>query len=90
MISCKEASRLLSERLERRLPFGQRWALRLHLWVCAECRRFARQLNLLRRLLGRARQDGSCCVGHPLPDDARRRIAKALDRGERGRDPDQD
>ena len=48
MLSCKEASRLVSEGLDRRLGFGQRVALRLHLAICDGCSNFSRQVAFLR------------------------------------------
>ncbi len=48
MLSCKEAAGLLSESLDRKLPLGQRIALRMHLLFCRFCRRFSRQVLFLR------------------------------------------
>ena len=55
MVSCKEASRLLSQREERRLRVPERVKLHLHLRVCAACTRFAQQLVLIREALRRYR-----------------------------------
>ena len=49
ILSCKEASRLASQGLDRRLGLGERVALRLHLAICAGCMRFARQIAFLRK-----------------------------------------
>ncbi|HEY8070061.1 MAG TPA: zf-HC2 domain-containing protein, partial [Burkholderiales bacterium] len=38
MLSCKETSRLLSQREDRALGFGERVALRVHLAICDGCR----------------------------------------------------
>ena len=82
MLTCKDASHLISERQERPLGVRERWALRLHLWLCDGCRHFERQLAFMRqalRQLGRvAEADGA-----DLAPDARERIRKAL--AERGR-----
>lgn len=48
MISCKEASRLASEKLERPLGLRERLQLRLHLAYCAGCRQMDRQFAFLR------------------------------------------
>jgi Putative zinc-finger len=48
-LSCREATRLVSEGLDRRLPFGARVALRVHLAVCDGCTNFKRQVDFLRR-----------------------------------------
>ena len=53
MITCKEASRLLSQAMDQKLPPWERARLRLHLAICDACTNFSRQLGLLRRALGR-------------------------------------
>lgn len=49
MISCKKASRLASEQLERNLSLRERFLLRLHLAYCAGCRRMEKQFVFLRQ-----------------------------------------
>lgn len=49
ILSCKEASHLASQGLDRRLGFGERVALRLHLAICDGCTQFARQIAFLRK-----------------------------------------
>ncbi len=49
MISCKEASRLMSEGLDKKLGFAQRAQLQLHLLMCTSCSRVKHQLAFLRR-----------------------------------------
>ena len=56
MISCKEASRLLSQREDLALGFVDRLKLRAHLAVCTMCSRFARQLVFMRRAMQRYRE----------------------------------
>ena len=48
LISCKDASRLISRKEDAPLTFWQRATLRLHLSVCAACARFERQIGFLR------------------------------------------
>jgi putative zinc finger protein len=55
MLSCREATRLLSQRQERALTTIENVKLRLHLVVCVACTRFARQLAFLRTALARYR-----------------------------------
>ncbi|HBE69000.1 MAG TPA: hypothetical protein DDW52_12700 [Planctomycetaceae bacterium] len=55
-IRCREASRLASESLDRRLLVHERLALRLHQVVCWSCRQFERQLRLLRDAANRLHQ----------------------------------
>ena len=56
MVSCKEASRLISQCEERRLSLGERVRLRLHLAACAACARFERQLAFMRAAMSRYRK----------------------------------
>jgi hypothetical protein len=52
-ITCKQAHRLLSERLDRPLADGERWRLWLHLRFCDMCTRFARHMDFMRRAVRR-------------------------------------
>jgi hypothetical protein len=51
MLNCHDATRMISESQERRLGHMERVSLRLHLALCAACRRFERQLPLLRQAM---------------------------------------
>jgi hypothetical protein len=53
MLSCKEATQLASQGLDRKLGLWERLALRLHLAICDGCSNFSRQLALLRKAMGR-------------------------------------
>lgn len=59
MLSCREASRLISERLDRDLGVAERAALRVHLAICVACTRMTRQFEFLRKAAGQ----------YPGPDD---------------------
>ena len=48
IISCKDASHLVSRKEDAGLTFWQRVTLRLHLSVCAACTQFERQIRFLR------------------------------------------
>ncbi len=79
MLTCKDASRLVSEHQERPLGFRERLGLRLHLWMCANCRRFERQIHLLRRALRKAASHAETdAQGPELSPEAHERIRKAL------------
>lgn len=53
IITCKEATRLASLGLDRKLGFLDRVALRLHLAICRGCTNVARQMEFLRRAIAR-------------------------------------
>jgi hypothetical protein len=50
-LSCREASRLMSQEQDRELSLGERAALQAHLAICRGCRALNAQLGLLRRAL---------------------------------------
>ncbi len=50
-LSCREASRLISESLDRDLTRRERWSLRLHTLLCTACQRFARQAKMIREAI---------------------------------------
>lgn len=53
MLTCKQASQLISQSLDHPLSLPNRIKLRLHLVMCDACCRFKRQLNQLRSALQR-------------------------------------
>lgn len=55
MLSCKEATHLMSEAQERDLSLGERLQLKLHLAICDGCTNFRRQMNFLRQACRRYR-----------------------------------
>ena len=59
MLSCKEASRLVSQGLDRRLGFGERVALRVHLAICDGCTNFKKQVGFLRKAMSRLADDSA-------------------------------
>lgn len=50
-LSCREASHLVSEDLDRRLGWVERIALRIHLAICDGCSKFSKQVAFLRKAL---------------------------------------
>ena len=52
-LSCKEAARLMSQRQDRTLSEDEASALKEHLYVCLNCRRFDQQIEFLRRMARR-------------------------------------
>ncbi len=53
MLSCKEATQLVSQGLDRRLKLWERFTLRVHLAICDGCTHFSRQVAFLRRAVRR-------------------------------------
>jgi hypothetical protein len=53
LMSCKDVTRLVSQGLDRKLGFGERIALRMHVAICAGCENVERQMALLREAVRR-------------------------------------
>ncbi len=53
ILSCKEATQLVSQGLDRRLGLAERAALRLHLAICNGCSNFRKQVVFLRKAMQR-------------------------------------
>lgn len=49
-MNCRYATRLLSEAQERELSFGERAGLKFHTAMCAGCRNFGKQMQVLRKI----------------------------------------
>lgn len=84
MLTCKEASHLVSQNQDRPLSFNERVGLRIHLWICANCRRFERQFELMRRLLRQSAQRAETEeTDTRLPAEAHARIRQAMEEQQR-------
>ncbi len=77
MLSCRRASELASESIDRRLSMGERLRLEAHLALCRLCRRYRRQIRFLHRVAGRLESDEAPIVRRLAPE-ARRRIATRI------------
>lgn len=57
MMSCHQATQLLSEKLDRPLNTKEKVALGVHTTICTPCRRFSQQMEELRSISKRYTQD---------------------------------
>lgn len=79
--SCQEMTRIASESLDHDPGLLERIALRLHVLYCKACRRYLRQVTLLKnalRGLSARIEDDQLLPEIILPDDVRERIQKVL------------
>lgn len=65
-LSCEEASQLASDSMDRDLTRSERWALRIHTFVCGSCRRLLQQLKILR------------AAAEKMPESAQQQLHEAL------------
>ena len=55
-ITCREATQITLQAEDRSMPLAERLSLRLHHRTCTNCRRFYRQVELMRKASARWRQ----------------------------------
>lgn len=79
MLNCKQTSQLVSQSLDRRLTLQERFAVKVHLWICKYCRRFSRQLMAMRVGLQRMTQSVEDDTTVHMPSESKARIAKVLE-----------
>ncbi len=49
MLSCQQATELMSQEQDRPLSLAERLGLRLHVWICDGCNNYRRQMAVLRQ-----------------------------------------
>lgn len=78
MKTCKDTSRLISEGQERQLSLNERINLRLHVWMCNNCRRFEKQIIIMRKIMQRKWTQDTPPANKQLSSEAQERIRLAL------------
>ena len=56
--NCREVTRLILQREDRRLTLVERLAVRFHLRICLMCTRFTGQVDLMNRAMGQWKRYG--------------------------------
>lgn len=72
MLTCKEMTELVTDYLERRLPFRKRIAFQMHIGMCKNCRAYLRQMKLTIRTLGKLPEP-------VIPDDVKSELLRRFD-----------
>lgn len=78
MLTCKNTSRLVSEGQERQLSLKERINLRLHVWMCNNCRRFEKQIVTIQKIMLSEWTQGAPPTNNQLPREAQERIRQTL------------
>jgi hypothetical protein len=76
---CLESARLLSERRDRPLALRKRMGLRVHLFLCALCRTYEKQLIAVCNIAHQAGLDASSHAP-AMPPERRKQIQDAIER----------
>lgn len=78
MPSCKDITQLVSTAMDRKLPLRKRISIRLHVLMCSLCRRYEKQLHLLREGAIHYANPDEYPVENPLSPAAKEKLEKAL------------
>ena len=78
MFTCHDMTRLISQAQDGGLPWTARWRMKLHFFLCRWCRRYRRQLGLLRHALTRLPEIGPDTPEEMLPPEAKTRMKQRL------------
>ena len=82
MLNCRQVTRLVSQAMDVKLPWHQRLAVRIHLLYCVWCRRYAAQLQFLRKatreLAGGTNPAGPEVLSNEAKAQIQGRLAQAL------------
>jgi len=87
IFSCKQVTGMISESMDRELPFSKRMGIRFHLMMCKLCTRFQSQLRLIRKILrSDSESEKSSDTSLVLSSEGRKRIKKNLLEVTKGQD----
>lgn len=77
--ACQQTVETISQSMERPLTLGERFKLKLHLWICVWCQWYLEHLHLIRQT-SRAQADKApeLLTSAALSNEARERIRRRL------------
>jgi len=78
MLTCKEASRIISEGLDTKLPLYKQMMVRAHLAMCKTCGYYKKQISSIKNLLSHCDESDHLSAPSSLPEDGRKRIRASL------------
>lgn len=79
--SCREATRLQSEAMDRPLALRKRIGLRIHLVLCRWCRRYGKQIGFLRSIAHDHEKHEETLPQQALRSEAKERMKQRLKAG---------
>ena len=78
MLNCRQATRLISQALDAKLPWHRRLAMNVHLLYCVWCRRYASQLRFLRQAAMELGAQAPDAQDHKLSSEAKEQVRARL------------
>lgn len=79
MLTCKQASQIISQSLDNPLSWSDRVKLKFHLFICDACTRFSQQLRLIKDAVLRIKFETENDTSIQLSLDAKARIKQAIE-----------
>ncbi|MES1987085.1 MAG: zf-HC2 domain-containing protein [Pseudomonadota bacterium] len=79
MLTCKQASQIISQSLDTPLSWSDRMRLKFHLFICDACTHFNQQLRLIKNAIQRMKLETENDDTIQLTVDAKARINQAID-----------
>lgn len=79
MLTCKQASQIISQSLDTPLSWSDRMKLKFHLFICDACTHFNKQLRLIKNAIQRMKLETENDDTIQLTVDAKARINQATD-----------
>lgn len=80
MFKCRDISHLISQSMDRRLPWHIRMGIKFHLMMCKLCLRYQQQLKLIHLSFAELEKHHHSDTCHAcLPEDVKNNIRKKLE-----------
>ena len=79
MLNCRQVTRLVSKSMDTRLPWHQRLAIRFHLLYCVWCRRYAAQIQFLRKAAKGLATESADLAASKLSPEAKEQMRKRME-----------
>ena len=79
MLTCKEATQLISKSLDQRLIWRERFAVRVHLITCKYCKRFLKQLTVIRDAFSQITKLIEMDDSIQIPAETKTRISNSIE-----------
>ena len=78
-MNCKQASKVISQSLERKLTLSERLALKFLLFICNACKQFNQQLIALRSTFNKLTATIENDTNIRMPSETKSRLLKSIE-----------
>ena len=79
MLTCKETTQLISKSLDRQLTWRERFTVRVHLITCKYCKRFLKQLTVIRDAFSQITKLIEMDDSIQIPAETKTRISNSIE-----------